>query len=526
MTHSSSLLLAGAPRALQVALSHGDASTAAAENGAGFGLLLADLSERSERPPSPQERQETPHLAANAGWRFASLDAPTLADPASGPQRAVDVATEPVGAAPVEPRGRAPEQGEAPPQTQDAAQAADGADTPPVAAQAQPLVFAPMSQQTVSDGARISTLAAPPSASSSSSSPPPAPPEERAAHEGQAHDARRPTFAQNAPAASSPPSTRPETRYAPPGAPMQTSPAVPATTRRATPAATGSQTMADAQTAAPSGADSGPVTNMTEDIAAAAGEMSVLAVDARRHMPAPAERSQHEATRAMQNVVSRATQEAPGTRVAAFDRGSSESPLPAGVEATISSDASSPVPVKIHINQLATHFPALVAQTLIAAGPRDDAPAPITATAGGAPESVERPRVEPLKVIRFQLEPAALGAIMVRMRVTHSRVDVELETDSARTSALLMDARDDFTAAIGEKGMTVESFRVGLAPSSPAPAGPAGAGVDDGQARYSGGGGFANEERPEQQRRRPAPERSPQSRRAAAASIGPGGVIL
>lgn len=190
-----------------------------------------------------------------------------------------------------------------------------------------------------------------------------------------------------------------------------------------------------------------------------------------------------------------------------------------------SSDLPPPAPLKIRVNEIVTHLPAVIAQTVIA--PREgESPARIAASAPDLSAPPQEKRADPVRILKFQVEPAALGAITVRMRVSQSRVDIELDAESARTSALLMDAQDHLTSAIGEKGMTLDSFKVSLNPSPAFTTGQEAAGRDDRPASHAGERGFAHEERPEQRQRDDAPPRSRQGRDEKPAAIGSSGVVL
>jgi hypothetical protein len=181
---------------------------------------------------------------------------------------------------------------------------------------------------------------------------------------------------------------------------------------------------------------------------------------------------------------------------------------------------------KINVGEIVTHLPVVVAQTLVASPGADSAGADASAAAHTAAPTFEKP-AEVVKILRFQVEPAALGTIAVRMRVTHAKVEIQLDAESPRTSTLLMDARDNLTSAIGEKGMTLESFKVNLSPPVSAVAsGQDRAGVDDQTARFASQRGFDNDQRSDQRRQHQSPARQRQRRDETPAQTGPLGVIL
>jgi hypothetical protein len=119
--------------------------------------------------------------------------------------------------------------------------------------------------------------------------------------------------------------------------------------------------------------------------------------------------------------------------------------------------------VKIHVADLSTHFPIAIASLLPAPSSNPAAVPPVAHhEAQSAP--VERPAAGPrrdlVKILRFELEPAALGALSVKMRVSHTRVEIEIDTQSATTTNLLSQARDVLTSAIEHKGLALHAFEV------------------------------------------------------------------
>ncbi len=201
--------------------------------------------------------------------------------------------------------------------------------------------------------------------------------------------------------------------------------------------------------------------------------------------------------------------------------------LAASARRTPSSEPAPSAPLKIQVAEIVTHLPAVVAQTLIASPENGSSGRKSAPMAGPAMEPPPEKPAEPLKVLKFQVEPASLGAITVRMRVCHAKVEIIMDAESPKTSALLVEARDHLTSAIGEKGMTLESFKVGLNPPAVGvAAGQEGARADDRPAGYAGERGFANEERPDPRQKPHTPARDRQGRDEKTASTGPLGVIL
>ncbi|MEK8094122.1 flagellar hook-length control protein FliK [Methylocystis sp. IM3] len=204
--------------------------------------------------------------------------------------------------------------------------------------------------------------------------------------------------------------------------------------------------------------------------------------------------------------------------------------IPAAPLSSASAKSEAPpeasAPLQIRVSEIVTHLPAVVAQTLTAARDAEASGRPAPILSGAIAPPPEKP-VEPLKILKFQVEPASLGAITVRMRVSRARVEIALDADSPKTSALLLEARDHLASAIGEKGMTLESFHVGVSPPPAAlTAGQEGAGADDRPRQYGGERGFANEERPDQRQNSQTPPRDRQGRGEKPAAAGAPGVLL
>ncbi len=322
----------------------------------------------------------------------------------------------------------------------------------------------------------------------------------------------------------------------PPAGPLPPSPQPPATDARAL-ATIGlmppaSVSMPFAQPAAP--ASNASVVQKSEGVDTAAGEENPSAAAELRPARLPAaiafaSRTKAPASRRDELVVAEERRSPPPlapaddasrARLAPSLAGNVSTPTPAP-------EPPLPSPIQIRVSEIVTHLPAVVAQALIAPSGEEAAGGSAAPMAGPVIAPPTEKPAEPLKILRFQVEPASLGAITVRMRVTHARVEIALDADSPRTSALLLEARDQLTSAIGEKGMTLDSFRVGLNPPAGAlPAGQEGGGADDRQAPYGGGRGFANDERPDQRQKSQTPARDRQRRHEKPVSTGPLGVIL
>jgi hypothetical protein len=190
---------------------------------------------------------------------------------------------------------------------------------------------------------------------------------------------------------------------------------------------------------------------------------------------------------------------------------------PAGVAAPA---ASANPPRTIHVDELSSHFPVMLANLAPPSAPaiepsmRDGA-APTTALMS-APVT----RFEPVRILRFAIEPAELGALSVKIRVSHMRVEIQIDAQSSTAATLLVQARDALIAALDQKGMALQAFDVTtqIAPvTASAPTdGLAGGWSDDqnagfgAQSRSSSGDGAGQDQRrqtPDRERR--DPEKTP-----------------
>lgn len=151
---------------------------------------------------------------------------------------------------------------------------------------------------------------------------------------------------------------------------------------------------------------------------------------------------------------------------------SSDAPIVAGGDeekATELSEVASPAlnaNPRLTIAAFETHLPIAVAHAF---SQRDAAPI-------GAPPiapsmfdvNASQPEAAPLKILTFTLEPEALGAVTVKMRVMRLSVDIEIDVGTAKTQFLLNELKDRLAAAIDAGGVAVEAIdiRISSAPDS------------------------------------------------------------
>jgi hypothetical protein len=183
-------------------------------------------------------------------------------------------------------------------------------------------------------------------------------------------------------------------------------------------------------------------------------------------------------------------------------------------------------PIRIHVNELQTHFPVVIANTLNAASTETNPSEAILTRNAVDPGE---PLRSPLKILKFELEPAALGSIEVTMRVTHTRVDIQIAADNPSTSALLVDTREALGQAVADTGMSLQSYEVALnvaPPSSGAADTQGGAHSHDQQQAFSSERGFANDDGAGQRQRPTVPQRDSRRRERASRDPVPVGLVL
>jgi hypothetical protein len=191
---------------------------------------------------------------------------------------------------------------------------------------------------------------------------------------------------------------------------------------------------------------------------------------------------------------------------------------------TVAAELETP-PIRIHVSELQTYLPSAIA---VALSDRSNGP---EAPQAGTQHQIASPpeqQTNPVKILRFEVEPETLGSISVRMRVTHTGVDIQIAADNASTSALLFDTRESLTAAIGEKGLNLHSYEVMLS-QAPAPANAPGGqsetGFDERRQAYAGERGYAGDDRPGQ-RSRQGPQQEERRRDDPPARFQPIDLVL
>lgn len=138
------------------------------------------------------------------------------------------------------------------------------------------------------------------------------------------------------------------------------------------------------------------------------------------------------------------------------------------VNATAASDNTREEPIKWTAASLAAYLPAAAAQAL------PSNVSGVSATGQGGAETAPPSTVSvhapdgPAKLLTFQLEPEALGAVTVKMRLVNTRVHIQIAVNSTSVLSLLSNARDKLAEAISASGHSIEGIAIHVSPG-PAP---------------------------------------------------------
>jgi hypothetical protein len=128
-------------------------------------------------------------------------------------------------------------------------------------------------------------------------------------------------------------------------------------------------------------------------------------------------------------------------------------------------------PIAIKAASFETDFPAAIAHQLsISPGGSniDERGTQNTLAASAEARTIGFAKHEPpTKILTFELEPASLGAVAVRMKIMRSRVELQINVETADALSLLTNCRDKLSQAIGAGGHEVASVSI-LVSSAPA----------------------------------------------------------
>lgn len=147
---------------------------------------------------------------------------------------------------------------------------------------------------------------------------------------------------------------------------------------------------------------------------------------------------------------------------------------PAGSESRLSasvdqSEVGEGPPVKaipLRVTMLENHLPSAIAHAVTTMADRnvDVDMAPPSSVASSSPREAER---ESLKIIRFELEPVSLGPLSVKMRMSHARVEIEIEVQSGAVLAHLHDMKEKLASVVGATGYAVETLDIRASSAQP-----------------------------------------------------------
>lgn len=245
----------------------------------------------------------------------------------------------------------------------------------------------------------------------------------------------------------------------------------------------------------PTAVASPPSTATAAESAAYSSVESVLAATARPK----SEEVAGDVKNARSTTAPTSREEAPSRTTSSGARGvhhsspeSSLSPNPApavGAKAESESSAGEGAPETIRdvkIQSLETHLPVALSNILVAQVRSGfdvaDAERP-NVNIEIAPASIalgaQRQSAGPTKLLTIELEPASLGAITVKMKMSHSNIDMQIRVESMEALRALDATRDKLVDAMQSSGCTVDSCTIQVG-ATPAP---------DGSQSLAGGGG-------------------------------------
>lgn len=152
-------------------------------------------------------------------------------------------------------------------------------------------------------------------------------------------------------------------------------------------------------------------------------------------------------------------------------------------ETTLKSSVTTTLAAPIHVTSLETHLPAMI---LRLADDPGALPMNIEATTGSAPKAPP-PDVMRIKILTFDVQPAGLGPLTVRMRMRGEQVDIAIEVRSEDMRSMLTQTRDSMVEALAKHGLRLEPPDIRLTTAFPA-IGP-GSAMNE-QNAHTGAGGF------------------------------------
>lgn len=159
--------------------------------------------------------------------------------------------------------------------------------------------------------------------------------------------------------------------------------------------------------------------------------------------------------------------------------------------------AATPAPVgTLAILAPAAQLPTAFAELLAPQARSLIASASLTSSTPAAPAANvgegQRQSVAP-KILTIELEPAALGAVTVKMKLAHSGIDMRISVESSEALRRLDSTREKLVEAMQSSGCTIDSCTIQIGPTA-ADGANAQAAPDNGAGFTQAGGGGREEQ--------------------------------
>lgn len=165
--------------------------------------------------------------------------------------------------------------------------------------------------------------------------------------------------------------------------------------------------------------------------------------------------------------------------------------LPALVNFSSEQHVSTEAPIALHVTSLETHLPSALAHEAMKLAPADGEGVSLAAR-DFDPRALNPREAAAVKILTFELEPATLGALVVKMRMAQTHVEIEIEAQSSAALSHLHELREKMTTAVGATGCVVDALEIRIAPSLSLDMGQAQA--NDGKGSFSQGSSSQKQE--------------------------------
>ena len=120
--------------------------------------------------------------------------------------------------------------------------------------------------------------------------------------------------------------------------------------------------------------------------------------------------------------------------------------------------SASPLAQPIYVKELATHLPVMITRTVIdlLPLPNDGAVLTIASPLAVAPEPIR------VKILTFDLHPATLGPLTIRMRLSGKQVEISIDVRSEDVRTILTQTKEAMVKALAEHGLRLETSDIRL----------------------------------------------------------------